>query len=221
MTFVDADDKLPPDAISKLAAKATDDVDIVFGNAYTLGIEGADTIDISTFRHMAVRGDGTIGVPWGSLYRHRLMKPYLFDLPKAFYMGEDYIFWLRLVFSTSKPVALVHDCVYDKGDDTTSSRFVWTADYAQSIQHYREESIPGEAYAVYLPDTISDRLANLCSVALCQADRQWRHHPFTTQLKADITRTHYPVPLSTRIFLQLPTTTLRRCYRRLVDWLRH
>ena len=220
VTFVDADDKLPEHAIGKLLQQASDDVDIVFGNAYTLGVDKVNRMDMHQFRHLAIRGEGTIGVPWGSLYRRKLMTHYLFDLPKDFYMGEDYIFWLRLIFSTCKPVAMVHDCVYDKGEDTTSSLFAWTADYAETIQHFRENSIPNEYRSTYLRDTISDRLSNLCSVALYQNDSKWRNHPFTVKLQSDISEINYKVPLSTWLYLHLPSVRLRKYYRKLIDWLR-
>ncbi len=220
VTFVDADDRLPVDAVSKLAKAVTDDVDIVFGNGYSLRGESRSIIPMDDFRHMSVRGDGTIGVPWGTLYRRSVLTPYLFDQPKDFYMGEDYIFWLRLVFSTEKPVAVVFDNVYDKGDDTTSARFSWTADYAYQIQNYREQSIPRDKREEYIHETIADRLANLCAVALCQRRNSWRNHSFTLQLKADIVRTAYHVPLSTRIYLSLPSLWLRKLCHRTINLIR-
>ena len=98
LAFVDSDDTLPDDALSDLYAMSSDDIDIVLGNGDSLKGEKRDTIPIGEFRHMAVRSDGQIGLPWGSLYRRTVVTPYLFDLPREIMNGEDYIFWLRLVF---------------------------------------------------------------------------------------------------------------------------
>ncbi len=217
ITFVDADDCLPVDAVSLLAQAISDDVDIIFGNGYSLNGESRNIIPMDDFRHMAVRGDGTIGVPWGSLYRRSVLTPYLFNQPKDFYMGEDYIFWLRLVFSTEKPVAVVLDNVYEKGSDTTSAGFLWTIDYVALIQKYREQSIPPDRYEEYIHETIADRLANLCAVALCQRGNNWRSHSFTLRLKADIARTAYHVSLPTRIYLSLPSLWLRKLWRQTLN----
>lgn len=220
ITFVDADDCLPVDAVSLLAQAITDDVDIIFGNGYSLNGESRNIIPMDDFRHMAVRGDGTIGVPWGSLYRRSVLTPYLFNQPKNFCMGEDYIFWLRLVFSTEKPVAVVFDKVYDKGDDTTSASFSWTVDYVALIQKYRMQSIPPDRYEEYIHETIADRLANLCAVALCQRSNNWRSHSFTLRLKADIARTAYHVPLSTYIYLSLPSLWMRKLWHQTINLIR-
>ena len=100
VTFVDSDDALATDALRMLSGRATADVDIVFGNGYTLPCMARDFIPMAEFRHRAVRGEGTIGVPWGSFYRRTLLSDYVFDLPRDIYMGEDYIYWLRMVFAT-------------------------------------------------------------------------------------------------------------------------
>lgn len=147
VTFIDSDDKLPQTAISDLYKAVTDDVDIVLGNGYTLPNETRTTIPLDDFRHMAVRGEGTIGVPWGSLYRRKVLHHSLFDVPREVCMGEDYIFWLRLIFRTDKPVSIVYKNVYDKGKDTTSSSFVWTAEYAYLINELRKGAIPADKHS--------------------------------------------------------------------------
>ena len=67
--FVDADDTIPQNSLSDLYSMASVQTDVVFGNGYTLNNEHRKTIPLSDFRHLAVRGEGTIGLPWGSLYR--------------------------------------------------------------------------------------------------------------------------------------------------------
>lgn len=90
--FVDSDDALPKHALRQLYDGASDNVDIVLGNAYMLSGETRQCVPMAEFRHMAVRGEGTIGLPWGSLYRREIIDDYLFDIERDVYMGEDYIF---------------------------------------------------------------------------------------------------------------------------------
>lgn len=70
--FVDSDDTLPETAIALLYEKTDSNTDIILGNGYSLPNEHRDVIPLSDFRHLTVRGEGTIGVPWGRLYIERL-----------------------------------------------------------------------------------------------------------------------------------------------------
>ncbi len=211
--FMDADDRLQPNGLSALAVAADSGCDIVFGNAQSIGASPEDTLMATDrFRHLAVRGEGTIGVPWGSLYRRRVLTHEMFNLPKALYMGEDYIFWLRLVFATNKPVRLVYDNAYLKGRDTTSRTFRWTADYAQLIQHYRLQAVPESDRMNFLPDMISDRIANLFAVALSEPRHSWRQSVFYKDILCDMELSGISFHLKQKVFLNLPSRWLRRLY---------
>ena len=214
VAYVDSDDTLPPHAMSTLHSATGESVDIVLGNGHTLPGESRPTIPSDEFRHMAVRGDGCIGVPWGALYRRSAITHYLFDLPRAFYMGEDYIFWLRLVFSTDKPVNIVYANVYDKGDDTTCSCFVWTAEYAQLINKYRKAAIPQDLHALYLNDMLDDAISNLMAVALHQHRRDWRRSSYYQELLADMKRADRRFSFKQLAFLHTPSLYLRRLLTR-------
>lgn len=215
--FVDSDDTLPRHALQQLYHGTAEDVDIVLGNGYMLNGEARLRIPMDDFRHMAVRGDGSIGLPWGSLYRREVMSDYLFDIERDVYMGEDYIFWLRLVFSTTKPVSVVYDKVYDKGRDTASSTFVWTAEYADKIQSLREKAIPASLHSLYMHDMIDDRLTNMMGVAQCQPRCNWEKSAFYLNLKRDMSNYDYKLPFKQWLFLSLPLF-LRQLYSCLSDF---
>lgn len=208
--FVDSDDTLPPDAIHHLLAGAGGDCDIVFGNGYSLAPEQRRCIPLDEFRHLAVRAEGMIGVPWGSLYRRSVLTPWLFDLPRHIMMGEDYLFWLRLVFSTDKPVSIVYENVYCKGDDHTSNCFRWTAAYCQELNELRKSSIPEELHDEYLSDMLSDRLANMYSVAQWSPRKEWADSPFYRELLSDLAACGKSIPIKGKLFLWLPSLRLRR-----------
>lgn len=220
LAFVDADDRLPANALELLATGIRPDTDIVMGNGQSLGADTPQTMEMQTFRHHAVRGDGTIGVPWGSLYRRCVITQELFDWPRDIVNGEDYLFWLRLVFSTGKAVSIVREAVYDKGQDHSSRLFKWTADYAHRLNRFRMKSIPEHMRAEYEADALSDRLANMFSVAICQTRRQWSGSAFYQEILQDCARLGQPLSPKRRLFFALPSRRLRRFYGWLSDHLR-
>ena len=158
LCFVDSDDTLPIDSIFNLQSAIDDSTDIVLGNGYTLLNEQRSQIPLDEFRHMAVRAEGNIGLPWGSLYRRSVLIPYLFDLPRHIMMGEDYIFWLRLAFFTNKPVNVVYESVYHKGNEHTCNTFKWTSAYCYELNELRKSAIPKEQNDEYMQDMLHDRI---------------------------------------------------------------
>lgn len=208
--FVDSDDTLPVNSLELLHNATTDNTDIVLGNGYTLFPETRNTISISDFRHMTVRGDGTIGVPWGSLYRRSVITPYLFDIPRHIYNGEDYLYWLRLVFLTEKPVNVVYYSVYNKGEEHTSNCFVWTADYCYELNELRKKSIPTDLLNIYLPDMLKDRLVNLFAVAVCQSKKEWKKSKFYKDIINDMKVINCSFNIKQKCFLFIPSLWLRK-----------
>ena len=212
VSFVDADDILPKDALSILLSGATADTDIVFGGGDSLADERRNTIPLDEFRHLAVRADGCIGVPWGCLFRRTVLESSVFDVPCEIVMGEDYLFWLRLVFKTAKDVAVVYGNVYAKGPDNISSTFRWTSDYALKLDNLRIEAIPSDRLSLYSGDITSDRVANLFAVALNEKRDQWAESPFYKRVFNDARQWGVSIPLRHRIFLMLPCRWLRKLY---------
>lgn len=212
ITFVDADDTLPPTALATLLSAANDTTDIVLGNGYTLRGEHRTCIPMSAFRHLVVRGEGTIGLPWGSLYRRSVMTHELFDVPTDIRMGEDYIFWLRLAFHTERPVQIVYQRVYQKGADHACSTFRWTAAYAARIHELRKAAIPEEQRSLFLSDMVADRIDNLFTIAVTWPKREWINSAFYQEILSDLQRLQMQLPLKRRLFLHLPSRSLRRMY---------
>lgn len=210
--FVDSDDKMPVSGLADLYSKADDNTDIVLGNGHVLKKERRDSIPIDEFRHMAVRGDGTIGLPWGSLYRRSIVIPYVFDIPREIINGEDYIFWLRLVFITERPVHVVYKSVYDKGEAHTCNDFLWTSDYCQKLNTLRESSIPQDVIDDFRVDMLDDRIANLFAVILQQPRREWGRSRFYLDILHDMEQYGVRMPLKRRIYINLPARILRKCY---------
>ncbi len=210
LAYVDADDTLPEDALATLLQRADDGTDIVLGNGHLLQGESRSVIPMSDFRHLTIRSEGTIGVPWGSLYRRTVVDDSLFDIPREIYNGEDYLFWVRLVFLTEKPVHVVRQPVYNKGAEHTCADFVWTADYCQKLNLYRVGSIPAGLYDSYADDVITDQLVNLFAVAVCQRRQEWVCSDFYQNLMKEIRDRGYSLNWKKILFLRLPSLRMRR-----------
>ena len=204
LCFVDSDDTVPADSLNNLYNSANDTTDIVLGNGYTFSHERRRQIPMSDFRHLAVRSEGNIGLPWGSLYRRSILTDYLFNIPRHIMMGEDYIFWLRLVFSTEKPVNVVYEKVYCKGDDHTCNTFQWTSKYCYELNELRFEAIPSVQHDEYLRDTVDDRLVNLFAVAIHESQHIWRQSQYYQDIKKDMKRLNIKLPIKKRLFLLMP-----------------
>ena len=226
ISFVDSDDRLPQDALDSLFHAVDNNTDIVLGNGYSLGLHPCPKkMEMEEFRHLAVRGEGTIGVPWGSLYRRGLLTvtkpteeggtsglPWVFDIPRSIINGEDYLFWLRLVFLTENPVSIVEKSVYEKGDEHTCHTFVWTASYCHELNELRRLSIPASQRDDYFEDILADRLVNLFSVAVCTKRSDWACSAYYQDILSDLQRQKRQLPLKQRLFLLLPSRWLRRTY---------
>ncbi|MBO4906100.1 MAG: glycosyltransferase family 2 protein [Bacteroidaceae bacterium] len=212
LTFVDDDDTLIPTALQELASCTNNDIDIVLGNGRSLVGESRDMIPIEDFRHLTVKGEGSIGLIWGSMYRRSCITPYLFDVPSDIRTGEDYIFWLRLVFQSEKPVRVLYNNVYRKGRDSFSSTFKWTAEYAGKIHSLRKASIPEQVRRNYMEEMVADRVDNLFSVAIDFPKSSWIHSDFYRELQTDIQAAHIQLPFKRRVFLWLPARWLRVAY---------
>ena len=219
LTFVDADDTLPPTALATLFSATNDATDIVLGNGYTLRGEHRTCIPMQEFRHLVVRGEGTIGLPWGSLYRRSVLAHELFDVPTDIRMGEDYIFWLRLAFHTERPVQIVYQRVYTKGEDHACSTFRWTASYAARIHELRKGAIPEEQRLFFLSDMIADRIDNLFTIAVTWPKKEWIKSAFYQEILSDLQQLHMQLPFKRRLFLRLPSRSLRRMYSKVSNLL--
>lgn len=215
ITFVDADDELEPYPLACFSERIDDKTDIIFSNGKSLAAPETKAIDIHTFRHLAVLGEGTIGVPWGSLFRKTILTPSVFDLPKELEMGEDYIYWLRMIFHTDLPVAVIKENLYRKGDEHTSSNYHWTAAYCYLLNGFRMKAIPSEQQDEFLADTVTDRIANLLAVSLCEPRSRWLHHPFYTELREDMKKAGITFTIKQKLFLFLLNQSLRRLYTQL------
>ncbi len=210
ITFVDNDDTLIANRLHLLLDAQNNNTDIIVGNGIALGKTHKEIIPMQEFRHLAVAAEGTIGKPWGSIYRRKILNREILDMPRHLWNGEDYIFWLRLVFSNNKDVTIIPENIYCKGKDTTGATFIWTIGHASAIDEMRRSIIPKEMHHIYRKAMIKDALVNLCSVALQQPDSAWRKSEFTILTLKEAKQYKVSISYKTKLFLSIRHKIVRQ-----------
>lgn len=213
ITFVDSDDSLKPDAIAKLMAAVSKEIDIVIGNAKELkpfGIKNNQIITNEELRPLTVRAEGQIGLMWENLFRREVLTHAMFDFGRNITMGEDYIFWLRLVFSTNAKAIAINEQVYLKGESHICKSFVWTPEYAYAINELRRDAIPETLRKKFLPDMLEDRICNLWLVSFWTPRKEWQNCRFRKEILEDMDLVHRSFTVKERILFSLPSRLLRR-----------
>lgn len=131
ITFVDADDVLPKDALCSFFENVSDDVDIVVGDAsfwnenFLEELENPIKIQkkmLNSYLYKKMLIDEKIiQAPWGKLFRRKLFDNYTFNIPRSIINGEDLIMNLRLA-ANAKNVLCVPRIVYMYRAPTLSHR---------------------------------------------------------------------------------------------------
>ena len=121
VTFVDADDTLPPNALESLVSAVKSNIGIVLGAHYRKcpddGIEfcpNKSLGEFSAYDYIKINLRGTFeGAPWGKLFKRNLLADYIFDLPREIHTREDVIMNLRIALNNSYSVIFIEDAVYN------------------------------------------------------------------------------------------------------------
>lgn len=112
ITFVDCDDTIPEKAFEYLLAGASDETDIVVGFSWE-NKEPVHTVGIEEWRRSLIRSDIVLCVPWGKLYRRRVLSENAFSLITDNRTGTDMPMNIKVAYSTEKPVTIVPNVVYN------------------------------------------------------------------------------------------------------------
>lgn len=149
ITFVDSDDSLPPTALQELYALANEEYDIIIGSYDRNPKQYADGV-IDKLELVKKIYDYTIASsPYAKLFRRELFDESIFDLPRDFVMGEDFIMNLRLAFACQRKVRISPIIVYHYNDNIGGivNTFHYTLDYLEWSYHIKKSVIP-EAYRI-------------------------------------------------------------------------
>lgn len=135
ITFVDADDTLPPKSL-EILYEAASESDIVLGrikaswikrnNRYSPGLYSPEE-----YRLGCVGGKGLVVAPYAHLFRASLFDEHTLDIPRSVVRGEDLIMNVRLAFANICPVKIIDDEVYEYRDNVDSI----THKFIDSLSH--------------------------------------------------------------------------------------
>lgn len=160
ITFVDADDLLPRDALFVLSKQIGSGADVIVGNAEfwdnSFQTKKVNPVKVpyemllSMMYLKRLLGEQIICAPWGKLFKKSLFVETIFDLPRSIVNGEDLIMNLRLGVVAAK-IVCIPDIVYDYRAPTVSHGMTFTQQINQlryvcsSVRKHRDLQI----YAVY------------------------------------------------------------------------
>ena len=204
ITFVDADDFIPNNAIKSLADMITDKSDIIIG--WTSNFKtNENSINIEEYRNRCI-GCYKIEVgPYAHLFRKTLYSDSIFDLPRELKVGEDDLMNIRLSYRTFKPIYFVHEMVYFydmTNENSIIHKHKGSFDYEYLFHQYRILSIPPEQHLKYINATISIRFYQLLKLIKEKPfDNKWKKHKFTTDLISDIKSQNYTISKSIKLLL--------------------
>ena len=169
ITFVDSDDMLATTALEEYQSLMTEEVDIVLNSTFYTEHEKSKPISpfynfpgpkqsIKEFRSKMIATKG--GMPWGRMFRIEIITPFVFDIPRSVYYGEDAIMNCRIAFNTEKDVAIIEKPLYFYRQDNRGvcSRFTYDHNYEVLLSEHILKSIPGNKLTEHNNDYVWRRL---------------------------------------------------------------
>lgn len=120
ITFIDADDIIPEEALETLITHMRPEINITQGQIIRFRSKIEDTFDkynkIKIISHEKYRQEMLLGKDAGlyaKLIRKAILKPEVFDIPRKINMGEDVITSTRIAFENDKDVVYTKRTVYN------------------------------------------------------------------------------------------------------------
>ena len=151
ITFVDGDDTIRPIFLQELYGLISNEVDIVLCTNYYTENEKQKCIawynfdkelDIVKFRYLMA--SVSAGMPWGRLFRKKIVTKDAFNIPRDIFYGEDAIMNLRISFNTNKNILTTCKPLYfyRQQSQGVCSSFKYSTEYEELLETYILKSIP-------------------------------------------------------------------------------
>ena len=201
ITFVDADDWLPMDALESLMESAKD-TDIVIGNIFSN--QHYFDVSLHEYRSICITGKSIHCGPVAKLFRRSLFDSNTFDLPREIVRGEDQIMNVRLAFTARTAPKIVNKQVYHyrRNENGVMVSSMHTIVHAELFHKHLLLSIPPHEIDDYRKSIISNKYISLRNVINDKpSDRGWRCSGFYSQLKKDIQAINYKPSLKEKMWL--------------------
>lgn len=158
ITFADADDLMPSNALKTLVSIMKPDTNIVMGALKRfrgdICITTASTGKIKEITHQCYKKQMILGIesgPCGKLIRRSLFTNTTFDIPRKIIMGEDVIASTRIAFNNTENVITTTQCVYyyRQHDESIMHTFDGDVEYEEEFLQQLKISIPEKEYGTY------------------------------------------------------------------------
>lgn len=165
ISFVDSDDTISRDYLSKLYA-SSDEVSIVSAE------EKENTlISAQEFRRRCIHIECEVG-PCCKIYKKELFKSNIFDIDKKVTLGEDMLMNIRLSYNSNK-VRLITDKIYNYRyrQESASHSFTYTTEYVYAFLKEYSNSI-----STIDKEKFSKRLFKNYIYALCNNIQDYNFH---------------------------------------------
>lgn len=193
VTFVDADDTLPSDALANLFSLAGDDTDLVVGflTPPTSRIEALDSPRL--WQHAIVQGviPPSIG---GKLYRRSVLTPSMLDVPRNITNGEDALMNIAYCFAMTKPPKFIYTHIYNYVRQPLSLSHTTrrNLDYEYAYDVLRMKVIPESRQSEFMLSVTKYRLNGIlgCSRSDAVTIAQ-KKHPFFDVIRKGIKQSGY------------------------------
>lgn len=213
ITFVDADDSLPYNALEYLASAIDGKTDIILGWLDNFKFTSDKILSIDEYRSRNIRR-GKIHVgPVAHLYRKKIFSNEIFDIPRNIIMGEDMLMNIRLSFNTENNVKIVDKVVYNyyiENPTNTTSLFKLNLAYEELLHKYRLLSIPDKFHQKFMNEMIEIRLYTLVQyISQNPFENSWRQSTFFIDLINDINNNKFKTNTSTYLLLKTESQLLR------------
>ncbi len=154
ITFADADDLMPNDALETLVSILKPETEISTGTLRRFSTNSTNLANNQVSRTKSIsptdyRKQMILGIdsgPYCKLIKRTLFTPAVFDIPRNIIMGEDCIANTRIAFNNKKNVVATTKPVYyyRQHENSIMHTFDGGVEYEDLFFHYIEDSIPSE-----------------------------------------------------------------------------
>ena len=215
ITFVDADDTLPNDALLKMYELTNAyDTDLIIGMVDKSLPLLPKELSIDDWRESCISGRPFHVGPVAKLYRKILIEDDIFDIPRSIVKGEDMLMNIRIAFKLKTCPIVLYENVYNyrKHDTSCVHTFVPTLEYEEEYHKLRKEAILGTSCTIkHLQASVESRLeAYMFHVDVSPEDSSWNHSEFVKEIQRDAISCDYSLPIIIRILFKTDNCILRQ-----------
>lgn len=218
ITFVDADDTLPPLALEYLAkAQEKNKTEITIGSI----LKGTDCILTKEEYIKSLFKDVDLMGPCAKLIKRELINKEIFQIPRQIVKGEDFIMNILIAQNTSTSITRIKEIVYNYNKDNSNSAlhvFKPTVAYEARVYNLLFETSKPEYLELIRKESINSRMNEIENIIIRKdCEKVDRKSLYIAELIQDIKR--YNTNKISLVILRFPnnpiTKLLIKVYRKL------